>query len=416
MAALERRPAGRLPSSPSSSAARRGWSAAEVDGLDLIVLDAPHLYDRPGNPYLGPDGKDWPDNWQRFAALSFAAAELARGAVDGLPARHPPRPRLAGGAGAGLCALQRAARRRRRCMTVHNIAFQGVSGWDVFPQLELPTAGLRTRRRSSTSAASASSRPGCSAPTALTTVSPTYAHEITTAALRHGARRPAAAARRRRSRHSQRHRHERSGTPATDPALPQPTARARSAGRAANKRARSRSASGSTPAPAPLFVRGQPAHLAEGHGPPGRGDRRARRRRAARLAVLGSGEPALEDSFRRRGAAASGQGRRRHRLRRGLQPPDAGRRRRDPDPVALRALRADPALRPALRLRAGGQPRRRARRHGDRRQRGGGRGRRRHRLRSSSPADAASARARRSAAPSRSMRGRRCGTRCSAGA
>ncbi|MBC7047222.1 starch synthase, partial [Salmonella enterica subsp. enterica serovar Heidelberg] len=30
--------------------------------LDLFVLDAPHLYDRPGNPYLGPEGKDWPDN------------------------------------------------------------------------------------------------------------------------------------------------------------------------------------------------------------------------------------------------------------------------------------------------------------------------------------------------------------------
>ena len=49
------------------------------------------------------------------------------------------------------------------------------------------------------------------------------------------------------------------------------------------------------------------------------------------------------------------------------------------DPVALRALRADPALRPALWLRAGGEPRRRAGRHGDRRQRGGGRGRRRDR-------------------------------------
>ena len=29
-------------------------------GLVIFVLDAPHLYNRPGNPYLGADGKDWP--------------------------------------------------------------------------------------------------------------------------------------------------------------------------------------------------------------------------------------------------------------------------------------------------------------------------------------------------------------------
>ena len=42
--------------------------AAHVAGLDLLVLDAPHLYARPGNPYLGPDGAPWADNALRFAA------------------------------------------------------------------------------------------------------------------------------------------------------------------------------------------------------------------------------------------------------------------------------------------------------------------------------------------------------------
>ena len=46
------------------------WAKA---GYEVI---APALYDRPGNPYLGPDGWDWPDNWKRFAALSWVAAEL----------------------------------------------------------------------------------------------------------------------------------------------------------------------------------------------------------------------------------------------------------------------------------------------------------------------------------------------------
>ena len=44
--------------------------AGKAAGLDLFAIDAPHLYDRPGNPYLGPNGLDWPDNAQRFAALA----------------------------------------------------------------------------------------------------------------------------------------------------------------------------------------------------------------------------------------------------------------------------------------------------------------------------------------------------------
>ena len=63
----------------SYSAARPGFCVAARRGLDLFALDAPHLYARPGNPYLGPDGRDWPDNAQRFAALSRAAADIGAG-------------------------------------------------------------------------------------------------------------------------------------------------------------------------------------------------------------------------------------------------------------------------------------------------------------------------------------------------
>src|SRR3569623_1755675 len=58
--------------------------AGRAKGLEIIALRADHLFDRPGNPYLGPDRKDWPDNWRRFAALSYAASELGRGAIDGI--------------------------------------------------------------------------------------------------------------------------------------------------------------------------------------------------------------------------------------------------------------------------------------------------------------------------------------------
>src|SRR5262249_24378598 len=57
--------------------------AGAAAGLNLFVLDAPHLYDRPGDPYRRPDGKDWPDNALRFAALAQAAARIGRGLVPG---------------------------------------------------------------------------------------------------------------------------------------------------------------------------------------------------------------------------------------------------------------------------------------------------------------------------------------------
>lgn len=60
--------------------------ACEHAGLDLLVLDAPHLYDRDGSVYLDETGQDWPDNPERFAALSYVGAIIAKqGAGDWTP-------------------------------------------------------------------------------------------------------------------------------------------------------------------------------------------------------------------------------------------------------------------------------------------------------------------------------------------
>jgi hypothetical protein len=54
------------------------------------LVDLPAFYDRPGNPYAGPDGRDWPDNHRRFGLFGWVAAELARGADPGSwPCRLP---------------------------------------------------------------------------------------------------------------------------------------------------------------------------------------------------------------------------------------------------------------------------------------------------------------------------------------
>src|SRR5687768_521996 len=55
--------------------------AASLGGHPLIVLDAPAYFARDGGPYSDPSGKDWADNWRRFAALGRAAADLVGGMV-----------------------------------------------------------------------------------------------------------------------------------------------------------------------------------------------------------------------------------------------------------------------------------------------------------------------------------------------
>lgn len=153
--------------------------AGRISGLDLIVIDAPHLYDRPGNPYLGPDGRDWPDNWRRFAALSYVAGRLANGLVDG----YQPNVIHAHDWQAGLApAYVKYGDNStvRSVITVHNLAFQGHFGWDIFYQLYLPphAAGESLEYYGGIGYLKA----GLITADALTTVSPTYASEIRTAA------------------------------------------------------------------------------------------------------------------------------------------------------------------------------------------------------------------------------------------
>ena len=155
--------------------------AGSAGGLDVIVLEAPHLYDRPGNPYLGPDGADWPDNWQRFAALSFAAYELGRGLVDG----YQPQILHAHDWQAGLVPAYvafNAPTRAKTVLTIHNLAFQGVFGWEIFPMLRLDHRAANEGAIEYFGNISLL-KAGVQCADAITTVSPTYAYEIRTQAF-----------------------------------------------------------------------------------------------------------------------------------------------------------------------------------------------------------------------------------------
>ena len=63
------------------------WPAAQLmtvrtPQITLLLLSCPPLYDRPGSPYVMPDGRDHPDNAFRFAFFSRVAA---RSGTPGTP-------------------------------------------------------------------------------------------------------------------------------------------------------------------------------------------------------------------------------------------------------------------------------------------------------------------------------------------
>jgi starch synthase len=153
--------------------------AGRAAGLDLIVLDASHLYDRPGNPYLGPDGHDWIDNWKRYAALSWVAGRLAVGLVEG----YRPEIVHAHDWTAGLAPAYvkyGPSDQVRTVMTVHNMVFQGHFSADVFARLDLPPHAFYEGLEYYGGVGYL--KAGLAAADAITTVSPTYAHEIRTPA------------------------------------------------------------------------------------------------------------------------------------------------------------------------------------------------------------------------------------------
>ena len=179
--------------------------AAQGGGLDLFVLDAPHLFGRPGNPYRG-------GRWPRLAGQRVP---LRRAGMDRRSYRRRRRPRasrrtfstattgrpgsrwrispMAAGAVRRPCspctisptrASSRADLLGRLRLPPHAYAIDGVEHYGAIGFLK---AGLQLADR-------------------ITTVSPTYAAEIQTAGLRLRPRGAVAGSLRRVVRHPQRHR------------------------------------------------------------------------------------------------------------------------------------------------------------------------------------------------------------------
>jgi len=155
---------------------KRGKAA----GLAILAIDAPHLYGRPGNPYGGPDGRDWPDNAQRFAGLAAIAAAIGRGAIR----RYRPRVVHAHDWQAGLTAAylrQGGPYAPPTVFTVHNLAFQGRFPAGLLGDLGFPAEAFRFDHIEHHGAIGYL-KAGLQLSSRVTTVSPTYANEIRTPA------------------------------------------------------------------------------------------------------------------------------------------------------------------------------------------------------------------------------------------
>jgi starch synthase len=151
------------------------------DGLPVYVVLCSELYDRPGNPYGDPAGRDWPDNDIRFGRLASVAAQLAAGTLDKNWAADLVH------ANDWQSALVPAylawnAVRIPTILTIHNLAYQGLFSKESLRRIGAPADsfhidGLEFYDKLSFL------KGGLNYASHLTTVSTTYAREITTPEL-----------------------------------------------------------------------------------------------------------------------------------------------------------------------------------------------------------------------------------------
>ncbi len=167
------------------------WPAAQLlpvktaNGVTLLLLACPPLYQRSGGPYVDSMGHDHHDNALRFGYLGRVAAALGTATspcrdwrADVVHANDWP---------CGLAPLYLAKARPAEptagsVMTIHNIAFQG-----MFPMYTADLLGVPHQWRGMDGVEFwghvSMLKAGLQFADAITTVSPTYAREIQTEAF-----------------------------------------------------------------------------------------------------------------------------------------------------------------------------------------------------------------------------------------
>jgi starch synthase len=169
-----------LPGVPGLVKIHRVDQPAPAGGV-VYLVDSPAHYDRPGNPYLQPDGSEWPDNAERFLVFARAVIAVALGEAD--PGWQPQLVHCNDwqtGLVPPLLGLHPA--RPATLFTIHNLAYQGLFPASTFKALDLPPElwsvdGVEFYDKLSFI------KGGIATADWVSTVSPTYAREICTLAF-----------------------------------------------------------------------------------------------------------------------------------------------------------------------------------------------------------------------------------------
>jgi starch synthase len=103
------------------------------------LVDIPAFSQREGNPYCGPDGSDWPDNYRRFYYFAKVAEAIA---LNQLRLDWQPSIVHCNDWQTGLIPTLLAlhAKRPATIFTIHNLAYRGLFSYQAFAELNLPQA------------------------------------------------------------------------------------------------------------------------------------------------------------------------------------------------------------------------------------------------------------------------------------
>ena len=169
-------PARRLCAPVAAGRAFTVWEAHPPGGPPLWLFDCPGLFDRAGSPYEDEQGRAFGDNGIRFGAFAHA---VALAALDGAATGFAPDIVHANDWQTGLAMawLHGQPRRPATVFTIHNLAYQGVFARDDARALGLPEAWWHVDGAEFHGGLS-HLKAGIAYADAITTVSPTYAREI----------------------------------------------------------------------------------------------------------------------------------------------------------------------------------------------------------------------------------------------
>jgi starch synthase len=156
------------------------WSLRQSGNLTVYFIDQPEFYQRSG--IYQQFGADYPDNPERFAFFSKAVAHLATHLA------WKPQIVHLNDWQTGLAALLLEHQRQfngwgelpRTCMTIHNLAYQGLYPASQYSLANLPWSYFQPSGAEFHGQFNFL-KTGIAFSKAVTTVSPTYAREITTA-------------------------------------------------------------------------------------------------------------------------------------------------------------------------------------------------------------------------------------------